>query len=204
MKKKIKQYSRFYYSFLITTTLFIYTYWELVLSNIFQYFNLNTEEQFSWIGIHIGIFMLTILGIYEYYEKKYLDMKFAMLFKDLSIQNNISYKDLLTKFPDYHKRDALQEHKFEEYEIISYINYKAIKRIKFENIEMSTEEPGKIFKIKCLRETNGTNHIFINLLNNNDGLYLKGYFPLKLDNYDSIEKLIDFYYKSLEFYQKNE
>ena len=201
MKKKINQYSRFYYSFLVVTLLVIYTYWELILSNIFEYFKLNTSVQFWWVVIHSGIFMVTILGIYEYYEKKYLDMKFAMLFKDLSIQNNISYKDLLTKFPDYHKRDVLEEPKFEENEMISYIKYQKTNRIKFENIEMSTEEPGKIFKIKCLRETNRTNHIFINLLNNNDGLYLKGYFPLKLDNYDSIEKLIYFYNKSIEIYQ---
>jgi hypothetical protein len=198
MKKEKIHYSKFYLTFSFVTFLILYAYWKLILSNIFQYFKLNSQVQTTCIVIHFGIFIVTILKIYEYYENKNLDIKFALLFKDLSIINNISYEELLINFPNYHKKDFLKEHKFEVYQIISYLKYKERKEYKFENITWLEERPNKIFKIDCTREKNGTNYIMIYLLNNEDDQYPEYNLLLNyrlLNNYESIEKLIDEFIK---------
>ena len=197
-RKDYKEYSKFEIIFSTITVLILLIFYIFFHPTIFQFFD---KSVYVIIG-EFWFFTITIFTLQHQLKFQYLENKFSHLFKDLSNNNNISYRDLITSFPNYDKREFLEEHKFEENEIISYLRYKERKYNEFEGIDMTTEKPEKIFKISCSRKINDTNYIDIYLLDNKDGLFADYNFSTNsrlLENYVSIEKLISLYHHTKKY-----
>ena len=197
-RKDYKEYSKFEIIFSTITVLILLIFYIFFHPTIFQFFD---KSVYVIIG-EFWFFTITIFTLQHQLKFQYLENKFSHLCKDLSNNNNISYRDLITSFPNYDKREFLEEHKFEENEIISYLRYKERKYNEFEGIDMTTEKPEKIFKISCSRKINDTNYIDIYLLDNKDGLFADYNFSTNsrlLENYVSIEKLISLYHHTKKY-----
>jgi hypothetical protein len=176
--REYTEFSKFEITFSTITIILFILYFSLLHSTIFDFFDRS-------VYVIICEFWVLIPSIYlfhRHFKYKIIENKFSLLFKDLSIESQIPLKSINSKFPNYDKEMILNESEFSNDRIISYIQFEK-----------------EIFKIKCKKEDK---IISIFSLNTEDSHYPM-YVPYKeLENYDTLENLIYFYYKSIDYYQK--
>ncbi len=178
-RKEYREYSKFDIKFYSITILLLIFYLIFLHPPIFEFFNKGVNV----IIIEFWVLTIPIFILYRHYNSRNIENKFSLLYKDLNTKKQVSYDSIISKFTNYDKEMILSESEFSNENITSYVQI-----------------TNEIFQIKsCKRD----NKISIFCLSE-EHIYYPMFVPSReLENYDSFEGLMYFYFKSIDYYQEN-
>jgi hypothetical protein len=170
-EKSLKEYSTFnliFFSFVFITLII---YWNAFHYRVLEYFEKNTDVLF-W---EFWIFTLTFFMLYKPSEERLLEYKFSLLFKDLSIQNQVSYKSITPKIP-INELDRFEKTEFNNQRVNSYVKINE-----------------SVFNILCIKKENWIRITLMREEKNNQSIFICSKL---LENYKSLDNLVSYYIKS--------
>lgn len=177
-RKSLKEYSTFnliFFSFVIITLII---YWNVFHYKILEYFGKNTDVIY-W---EFWILTLTFFMMYKPSEEKLLEYKFSLLFKDLSIQNQVSYKSITADIP-INELDRFDKPEFNNQIVNSYVKINE-----------------SVFNILCIKKENRIRITLIREEKNNQVIFICSKL---LENYKSLDNLVSHYLKSFQLNHPN-
>ncbi len=177
-KKYYQEYSKFEILFSIISILTLLSYYIFLHPLISNFFNYSVYVLIS----EFWIFTPTIFILHRHFKINKIENKFSSLYKDLNLKTQIPYENIISKYSNYDKEFILKKSEFSNENIMSYIN-------------VSDE----IFQIKCSKKDNQISLFSLNTEHSHYPMYIPS---RELENYDSFEGLIYFYYKSIDYYNE--
>lgn len=177
-RKSLKEYSTFnmiFFSFVFITLII---YWNTFHYIVLEYFGKNTDV-FYW---EFLIFSSIFFMMYKPSEEKLLEYKFSLLFKDLSIQNQVSYKSITAYIP-INEMDRFDKPEFNNLIVNSYVKINE-----------------SIFNIRCIKKDNWIRITLIREEKNNQSIFICSKL---LENYKSLDNLVSHYIKSFQLNHPN-
>lgn len=172
-RKSLNEYSTFnmiFFSFVFITLII---YWNAFHYRVLVYFEKNTDV-LLW---EFWIFTISFFMMYKPSEEKLLEYKFSLLFKDLSIQNQVSYKSITAYIP-INELDRYGKPEFNNLIVNSYVKINE-----------------SIFNILCIKKENRIRITLIREEKNNQSIFICSKL---LENYKSLDNLVSHYIKSFQ------